>query len=238
MLNSRQTTPKPAPVANLRPIFAIAAGLTIVLAGCRATILKPTESDESRREAQRLQGDVDRLHGRIAQLESELAIMQRAAAGEPLASLVDALPIPVRLELGRLSGPVRDADGEARLVRLYLRPLDGRGRFVHPLGDLTVELLAWPHPVPASPVSGGQSPAGNDPVRIATRQLSLAEIADAYRSGPTGTHYTIEIPVEPPLGRDASLVLRAMLADAASGRVTVLERTLSPRADARAPAGP
>jgi len=209
-------------MSRSRSLGATALLIATMQFGCRATILKPTEADKSRREAQRLTGEVQSLESRIAQLEAELAVARRDRP-DPLP---EALPIPVRLELGRLSGAVlttrsRDAEAppESTLVRLYLQPLDGRGRFAHPLGDLDVELLGW-------------RPQG-DPVLIGRLHLTPAELSDAFRSGLTGTHYTIEIPISPPLTSDQSLIVRCRLQDELTGRTTTLERVLPARTGSR-----
>lgn len=170
-----------------------------------------------------LEAENDRLRRRRLELEERLALVEaerdelRAkvrqlgeARGSDLSGeALEALPRVAALEIEGLSGlapaePGRDARG----VRVYVRTLDGRRRFTPAVGTLTVfcDLL----PPAGAPWSA----------RSASRTLSALEVREAYRSGLTGTHYAVEVPLEVPASeRRGTLVLRAELRDALTGSV-------------------
>lgn len=130
-------------------------------------------------------GDPDAARKRVIELEKELAaitgerdeLRAKLAAAGTGADLASALPTPVSLEIDRFSGfDAGGADPASRVFRAYVRPLDGRGRFVQVLGSLNVRLTR------------GGAP-------IAARTLTPDELRDAYRSNMLGTHYEVLIDV-------------------------------------------
>ena len=67
---------------------------------------------------------------------------------------------------------------------------------------------------------------GDSPAAV----LSPEQVRDAYRSGFVGTGYTVSLPIEQSkLIRPGTLIVRASLADALSGRTFSVTRTVDVR---------
>ncbi len=183
--------------------------IAFLLSGCAATILRPTEADDSRREAQRLGDEVARLEARVAGLEAELA----ASHVDRPDPLPEGISVPVRIEFARWGGIVPIAS--APRLRLYLRPLDAFGRLTHPLGPLAIEVIEWP-------VDGA-------PEVIAEEHLTLIQIALLYRSSFSGTHYSVDVPLRRVPDMASTVLVRCRLENTLTGTVTTAEMTIDPR---------
>jgi hypothetical protein len=173
-----------------RPVeFAgLAVGLAIVLAlapvGCRVGALGPSPNDPLRDENRSLRESNAELSARVAELEAKLAAVEaERVEGGVDPEVVAQTPAATRLELKSSSvvEPVRGQPGRG-VARVWLEPVDGRGRFVQVTGWLEVAITALPATGPA--------------VAIGSIRLGPAEVRDAYRSGFMGTHYTVEVPVD------------------------------------------
>ena len=115
-------------------------------------------------------------------------------------------PTCVRIELDSYTGPLdTDRDGRPDAVRLYMVSLDAQGRFVPTVGTLKVTLTT------ARP--------GAEAVTLATQTYEPKVYNAAYRSGITGAHYTVTLPI--PLDKvpegTQTLTLRVGLTDALTG---------------------
>jgi hypothetical protein len=203
--------------ARYRNLAIVAATVTVLIApGCRD---------------QRLSEENDRLRARVLDLETEIrALRQRneelAVAVERVADASDGLsadalaatPGLVELKIGRLShSDDEDGDGIAETLVLYLNPRDGRSRFLQIVGTLSVHAAVLPPDA--------------DAITIGRRTLDPIELRDAYRSGVTGTHYTVELPIESGNGdNEASLpnsaIVRVEFTDARTGAVHAAERAI------------
>lgn len=143
-------------------------------------------------------GDAD-LHERIAVLKDEKAELKRRAleaeaarkravdGGAPATDADRALamlPRPVELRFDRFAGP-RDADGDGVLdqVRVNVRPIDGRGRFVQAAGTLDVTVTAI-------------TEADGRVVELGAVRLDPDALRDAYRGGVIDTSYAVEVPID------------------------------------------
>lgn len=173
----------------------LASGLcAALLAGCQARIgaKKKLEAvaDRLRAENAVLRAQGAEQEREIAELHAKLDAL--AGAG-PTAQLLSALPTVATLKIDRLSG-YWPAKGEtpARIV-VFVRPLDGRGRFTQVLGELTVSV--W------EDVEGAATaPPERSPNWMVT--VGVEELRERYRSGILGTHYVVEFPVQTePVGR-------------------------------------
>ena len=100
-------------------------------------------------------------------------------------------------------------------MQLYVQPVDGLGRFVQLVGHLTVHV--------------GVLPATGDARTLGHVDLSPAELRDAYRSGITGTHYTIEIPLEDPGAAGSVCDARVHYVDGRTGRRFEAHRSIRRR---------
>ncbi len=114
-------------------LLAVAAG-----GGCFGKRNFATEGDALRASVVELESENAALTRRVAELEAELEAAA-TTSGSLSEEVRAAIPHPVEITLSRLCHAVdSDDDGSPDLLRLYLTPLDGRGRFVPLVGNLTV----------------------------------------------------------------------------------------------------
>lgn len=179
--------------------------------------------------------DVSAMRSRIAKLEQRVGELERrnmeligemtrgqCADDLPPAEVRASTPHVGEVSIGRYShGRDHTGDGRADELVIYLRPKDGRGRFVQMVGSVTVS---------ASTVAGDGDDAENEATvpdsteqagRVIGRiELGPTALRDAYRSGATGTHYTVTLPLRPgaSAGYDEALV-RVTYRDGWTGQV-------------------
>jgi len=172
-----------APASSRRQfVLALCAAAAFASAGCRSNFSTP--DDELRAQVLDLTRENDRLRDRNAELEADLAAARRAP-GDVTAETHAATPRIARIELSRLSHATdEDADGSADTLTMYVVPRDGRGRFVQMVGTLAINVSILP--------------ADADARTLERITLTPADLRNAYRSGLTGTHYTVDIPITPP----------------------------------------
>ena len=134
------------------------------------------------------------------------------------------MPRIASIEIDMLSGPVADSQTPAgsdgrRTVAIYVRPLDGRGRFLQATGTLNVEIARLESlggAAGGTPAAGDSASSADAPARVLTRAtLQPLALREAYRSGFTGTYYVVELSVPAAdLAPPGQLLLRATLEDA------------------------
>jgi hypothetical protein len=200
----------------LRMPPAMLVATVAVAAGCTPHILlHENENDRLRARTVELEDQAAALQQRNGELEAELA-RDAATSGEASEEIQAASPHVVEIAVQRLSH-ARDTvgDGVADELIVYIRPADGRGRFIQLLGMLSINAAILP--------------ADADAVTIGRVQLSPLQVRDAYRSGITGTHYTVSMPIEIGPGGEDSCVVRAVFEDARSRRTIAGERTIGLR---------
>lgn len=189
-------------------LFALAAAVavTVTLTGCRSGSYE-NENDRLRGQVLDLEDDAADLRHRVGELEAQLAAAN--AVPEDVDPAVRAnTPRVATLEISRLSHVRWDeADPTAATLVLYVEPADGRGRFLQVAGRLAVNVAVLP--------------AGGAARTIGSAALGPAELRAAYRSGFTGTHYTVEIPIEIPNDIDPGVdtcEVRAVYTDGWTGQ--------------------
>ena len=139
------------------------------------------ENDRLRRRVLQLEKANDELTTKARRLETALAAEQGEDRPDALPDDVP-LPRPAGLEIGRFSGGVdTDDDGVDDAVRLYLRPVDPRGRFVQVVGRARISVV--------------RIPPGGEAVTVGRCEIDPGSLDAAYRSGIAGTHYTLVCPV-------------------------------------------
>lgn len=149
----------------------------------------------------RFANDADALRERVLDLETQLADLERrnselqyklreAQTTVELPEGADEdirehLPTVTEITIGRLSH-ARDTTGDGRpdTLMLYIQPEDGMGRFMQIAGEVLVNAVIVP--------------PDDDAITIGRERLGPAEVREAYRSGITGTHYTITVPLTLP----------------------------------------
>lgn len=191
-------------------VFGVMLLACLVSVGCSARVGGDGQSltqhnDELRRDNLELRQQIEETQTQLGLLESELRVYRDdAAAGQAIPGVTP--PVFTGLTLGRYSGPVdTDGDGRDDELRLYVKPTDQRGRTLVLPGRAKVQLLRL----------GGASPEV-----VADPAWDPAAWDDAYRSGFTGSHYSLVVPLSAELPEDLDqLTVLVELTDAARGTV-------------------
>jgi len=179
-------------------------GLAMTLAACGNPVKVAQENDRLRRSNMELQRQVTELEKerqlRLAQIN---ALQQRLDAAPALADA--QLPQLVAVRFGRYSGPTdKDRNNVNDTLRIYLQTIDQRGRFLLVAGRAQLQAVA------ITP--------GSDPKTIVEHTFEPVELDKMYRSGFTGTHYALELPLPDPLPPDVTeLTAKITFTDAATG---------------------
>lgn len=157
--------------------FAWVAILTAAVAMPACTKDFSTPDDNLLRRNQALVDRVRDLEQRIDEQVLRSEALEKQIAGG------DAAVQPPKLaavKLGRYTGSLDlDGDGRDDVIRIYLRTLDEQGRFLPVKAAAVVKVV--------------QIAADADPVTIVERHYDHETFDQAYRTGLTGTHYTLEL---------------------------------------------
>lgn len=196
---------------NPLPRIVVAGAVLLALGGCASSTFR-AEHERMREENDDLRIENERLARRVVELEA--AVAARRAEGD-LPAWAGLLPEVHAIRIGGLSH-LRDDDRDGRPDRaiIYVTTEDDRGRFLRTVGPMSVRLL--------------RASGDADPVVIAEATLDAEAVRDALRSGFTGTHYTIELPLAIDPGEESPLALVAH-EDWRSGRRHEAERRLAER---------
>ncbi|MEM6755601.1 MAG: hypothetical protein AAF586_00405 [Planctomycetota bacterium] len=182
------------------------------LPACKATIGPADEGDDIREENLELRNHVADLEKKLDLRTAQIASMRQAEANRADAAVAmpDAEPIVLtKLDLGEYSGLIdTDSDGRPNLARAYARPRNQRDRLMPVAGQAVLQVIG----LPATDGPDAQ------PVKLAERVYAPAEWDDAYRTGFTGTHYTLEadLPADA-LDGFSGAVIRVVVTEAGSG---------------------
>lgn len=217
----------------LKPRIRSWSGSTLILAsmaalaGCdRAKILNPSPSDALRAENLELREKVDRLSQQNKELQTRFA-ERRADTGGVLSRIqgsgridpeVDAaIPRVASVQIEGATEAIRfpaDRGGET-MLRLWVLPRDGQGRFLQIVGTVNVAVTVLQ--------------PGKSPVEIARGQFTPAAVRNAWRSGFMGSHYSFELPLSriPEELAAALLTVTIRFDDALSGRSFEDERRIA-----------
>lgn len=167
------------------------------------------ENDKLRAERLELKQEIEALQGKLAIRENELrATRQQLDEGsEP----IDGVEPPrlAGIVLGMYSGPI-DLDGDKvyDALRVYVRPVDQHGRQMTAQGKARVRLIV--------------TPDEGEPKAVLDQAYDVKAFHEAYRSGVTGTHYTLGADLPKQLPDKATL--HVTLIDAATGRGFTAEK--------------
>lgn len=194
---------------------ALPVAMLVVLAGCRTG--GESAGDVLRRQNLELQAQVAQLQKDASELRAKVAELT-GGSGTKSAEVTEATPRVASIEIDFLSGPTQDSSAPPRSdrnrdVAIYIKPLDGRGRFIQATGTLTVEVSRL-----ISLNATDQASADTPARQLASRSLDPIQLRDAYRAGFTGTYYLVNLPVpasdlQPP----GQILLRARFSDAITG---------------------
>lgn len=114
--------------------------------------------------------------------------------------------MPALASLGLSSdSAARSTSPTTAQLAILLAPADGLGRFIQITGRVRASVAALP--------------AGGEPIKAGSVELTPRQLRDCYRSGFMGTHYTIEFPVEWKGGEGArALSISGEFVDGLTGR--------------------
>lgn len=196
----------------LRLMTPALALMMISLSGCGRS-LTSGEADALRRKVLDLEKTNKQLSLRTTELESELKLQSAGLESIPL-EIRENTPRVAGLTIGRLSH-ARDEndDGLSDSLLIYVDPEDGFGRFVQLVGTLTVHVAILP--------------ADADAQTIGRFSLKPGQLRAAYRAGFSGTHYTIEVPIQlTPENTGQTCLVRVIFEDGHTGLEHSTEREI------------
>ncbi len=175
------------------------------------------DNDRLREENLKLKQQVDDLNEQMELRLGEIKGLRAKSAGERAIKDADP-PVLAKIIFDRYSGALdTDSDGRDDLVRMYLTPLDHRGRLLPVAGRLKLQVVAVLDDAP--------------PALLAERTYEPDDFDDAYRANLTGYHYTLELKlpesIDPAI---TSATVRASLTEAVTGHVVVAEQIVPVKA--------
>jgi len=191
----------------------------IFMSGCsRATVLGPSPGDALRAENQQLRDQSERLSLQVKELESKLAESRRGSrpdAPTTSSEVEAAMPRIASVQIEGATEVVRSGGAaEEAVLRLWILPRDGRGRFLQIVGRLSVGVASLRADAP--------------PVEVARASFDPVQVRDAWRSGLMGSHYAFEVPLRlPPSSLGGPITVSIRFDDAQTGRVFEDERRLA-----------
>lgn len=193
--------------------------LFAVVAGCGRSGDFLNENDRLRSENLILTRQVEELESALQSRSAQVQTLEKQLGHVAAVSGVspEDLPRVVEVRLGRLSGAVdRDKDGIDDTVRLYVLTLDQRGRFMPAIGPASVQLVVLT--------------PGEPPVVVNEKDYTPKQFEKAYRSGFTGSHYSLEIELGAGMPHDVAEVnAKVIFTDAATGAEHGCERGVKVR---------
>jgi hypothetical protein len=193
----RHRRPRLRPAVGLSSFFCLVACLLVGPVACKARLGPANADDDLREQNLELRTRVDELEQKLARRTAQIDAMRQADAhrAEARAAMPDAERIVLtELKLGGYTGLIdNDGDGTPDVARAYVRPLNQRGRLTPVSGRAVLRVIGLPD-IAADAPADASADAGEraDARRIAERVYEPADWDDAYRSGFTGTHYTLE----------------------------------------------
>lgn len=156
--------------------FCLLTAALLLLTGCQSRKTFLNQNDELRAERQRLTQRVEELEQQLTLRESELAALKTAERASPIPGVEPARIVGIIL--GSYSGGIDTTrDGKPDQMRVYLRPVDRDGRFMAAAGSARLRLI--------------HTPADGQPTTLLDKTWDPAGFRGTYRSGFTGTHYTL-----------------------------------------------
>jgi hypothetical protein len=204
-------------------IALAALAFALVLAGCAPTRIggegNPLDKtiDDLRDENAALSHKVDSLsresdlrRRQIGTLEQQLAATRPAIEGVRPGDVPRLVAVTLDSYTSALD---TDHDGEDDALRLYVVASDQQGRFIPIAGRVVVQAVVID--------------AGKTPVELMQKTFAPSALDAAYRSGLTGTHYSLEVPLPRPLPAGVNEVtVKVTLTDAATGAAVTCQQVI------------
>lgn len=199
-------------------LILLFAGSTAQLMGCRAKG-EWSEADELRAKVLDLEKQLATASAQRDEANAKLGEIERArlsTGGELASDVVAALPRCAGIEIDRWSGFDFSEGATGEAIHVYVKPFDGRERFIQIVGLLRVR---------ADHVPGGAA-ASAQPSALGSASLDPPGLREAFRSSPLGTHYFVRIPLATAHPKDGSLILSAEFTDSLTGRIHQASRVI------------
>lgn len=202
-----------------RPAYPVILSLLVLLgpAGCgKKNFLN--ENDKLREQNLKLTQQVDELNKQMELRLGEIETLRAQSAGERAIKEADP-PVLARIAFARYSSAVdTNSDGKDDLVRIYLTPLDHKGRMFPVSGRLKIQAVTLQDDAP--------------PALLAARTYEPDEFDSAYRANFTGYHYTIELPLPESLDPAiTSATVKVTLTEAVTGAEHSEEKIIKIKAE-------
>lgn len=195
------------------PALCLCAAVLLCLPACKVARIGGQDSTDEvissiRRERNELKKQIESLQEELKHLHGQVDVLQQQVQGTPpQVPGIDPrhLPRVVRIELHRFSGVVdTNRDDRKDTLRLYVRTLDQHGRFYPGVGEANVQAVLIED--------------GAEPKKIIDQAYTAMQFLDAYRSGFSGTHYTLRLPLPADLPASViQLTVKVSFTDAATG---------------------
>ncbi len=197
--------------------LVVVVGSSLAVVGCEVgepTFL--TREDDIRAENLRLRRQTSRYEDQVQLLLAQIRSLEQRI--ETRSKLVDVpaseLPRVTAIKFGRYTGVAdSDGDGVGDTLRIYLLTLDQKGRFMPAIGRVAVQAVALrPEQMP---------------LIVAQQTIEPADFDKAYRTGLTGSHYTLEAHLSELLPQGVDRVtVTASFADADTGTTLTYEQVV------------
>lgn len=166
------------------------------------------QNDELRRHNLELERQTNDLRAKVAARQDEIKVLQQQVGRQPAVEGA-AVPTFTTLTFDRFTSAVdRDRDGGNDALRLYLKTLDQEARFIPVSGRAEVQVVVIE--------------AGQDPVLLTSASFDPDQFARCYRSGITGTHYTLDVNLPTPVDV-RQVTVKVTITDAATGAAVSAE---------------
>ncbi len=156
---------------------------TAILFACSSTGRNFTsQQDELRKRNLELEIRIKSLNKQIEQHLKNQAMLHEQIAGQATKMTGVETPRLNRIKFGRYSGALdTDKDNICDVIRIYVLTLDQDGRFIPVAGRAVIR--------------ASQITADGKTHSLGERLYDAPTLANTYRSGITGTHYTLELPL-------------------------------------------
>lgn len=165
-----------------------------------------SQQDELRKRNLELELRIKSLNKQIEQHLKNQAILHEQVSGQ--ASKMTGVEVPQlnRIKFGRYSGALdTDKDNTCDVIRIYVLALDQDGRFIPVAGRAVIR--------------ASQITADGKIQSLGERLYDAPMLANSYRSGITGTHYTLELPLSSiaPPNESTRAIVTVLVHDAGTG---------------------
>ena len=151
---------------------ALLGMLIVMLTGCSGGARVAAENDRLRVEREDLRDRLAELEAERDELRTRVAELSESRGVDPAIAAAVPRVASLSLNVDRLER------GEQDLIRVLVTPRDGRRRFVHAVGTMSIELLRIDQ-------DGGST-------TLDSCTLDPEQLRDAYRGGFGGTGYAVE----------------------------------------------